>query len=457
MIQIINMENLLNISPIDGRYHNQTYELNQYFSEYGFFKYRTKIEIEYFLYLKKLEINELKDISNDNIEYIRQIYDNFSPEECFKIKNIESNTNHDVKSIEYYLQSKFEKLGLSNYVQFIHFGLTSQDINNTALTLMIKDCINDIIIPYLSNILDNLFNKTLDWSDTVMLTRTHGQTAVPSTLGKEIQVFHFRISKQLKILKEMPYYGKFGGAVGNLNAHYQAYPYENWEINFTNFLVELGLNREILTTQIDNYENLANIFDCLRRINTIIIDFNRDIWQYISNEYLVQKFNENEIGSSTMPHKINPINFENSEGNLLLANALLDFMSNKLPVSRLQRDLTDSTIIRNIGTIFGHMLIAYSNLIKGLNKLEINKTKINDDLTSNINVLTEAIQIILKKYGFKNSYEKVKEIFRNNKKIQMSDIKEFINNLEISDLAKAELNEISILNYIGNSKHIKKY
>lgn len=451
------MDYILNISPIDGRYARNTQELNQYFSEYAFFKYRTKIEIEYFIFLHKLAINDLKYLSIEQINNIRLIYDNFLPETCLKIKEFEKITNHDVKSVEYYLKQEFENLKLEKYTQFIHFGLTSQDINNTSITLMIKDSINDIILPFLDTILHELLIRSNDWIDIIMLTRTHGQSAVPSTLGKEIQVFHYRLTKQIKILKNIEYFGKFGGAVGNLNAHYLAYPNDNWEIYLTEFITSLGLKREVLTTQIDNYENLATIFDCLRRINTILIDMNRDIWQYISNDYLIQKIDKNEVGSSTMPHKVNPINFENSEGNLLIANSLLDFMSNKLPVSRLQRDLTDSTVLRNIGTIFGHIFIAYQNFIKGLHKLSPNIDVIEHDLNNNLSVLTEGIQIILKKHGFKNSYEIVKDMFRNNKKITQKDINLFVEQLTISNEIKLELKKINIKTYIGTANQIKKY
>lgn len=447
------MNSLVNISSIDGRYNDMTRELIDYLSEYAFFKYRLKVEIQYFIFLNK--ILKFVDINN---KLITDISDNFSIDECKKIKEIESNINHDVKSIEYYLIDKFKKINtLANYTQFIHFGLTSQDINNTSITLMIKDSISNVLIPLLKNIMECLSKKVSLWINVVMVSHTHGQPAVPTTLGKEFQVFHYRLKKQLDILNSVVYYGKFGGAVGNLNAHYKAYPNIDWDEEFTLFLKNMCLTREILTTQIDNYENLSVIFDCLRRINLILIDFNRDIWHYISIEYLIQDFNNSEIGSSTMPQKINPINFENSEGNLQLANTMLNFMSNKLPISRLQRDLTDSTILRNVGSIFSHMLIGYKNIIKGVNKLNINKKKIDFDINNNILIITEGLQTVMKKHGINNSYEIVKEFSRNNEKKTRLQLNKFITNLDISEEIKNELLDINQYNYIGNSNKIKLY
>lgn len=447
--------NLLNISSIDGRYTNLTKELNNYFSEYGFFKYRVKMEVLYFLFLNKT-INFVK-LDKEKENEIYSIIDKFNMVECEKIKEFENKINHDVKAVEYYLIMKLRALELSKFTQFIHFGLTSQDINNTSITLMIKDSISNVIIPELNKVMKEIYNKVENWIKIIMMSRTHGQSATPTTLGKEFQVFHYRLKKQLDILQSITYYGKFGGAVGNLNAHYISYPNIDWEDNLSYFLEDIGLKREVLTTQIDNYENLAVIFDCLRRINCILIDMSRDIWHYISIDYLSQNYNNNEVGSSTMPHKINPINFENSEGNLQLANSMLDFMSNKLPISRLQRDLTDSTVLRNVGSIFGHILIGYKNMVKGLLKLDANKSKIELDLNDNLCILMEAIQIILKKYGYNNSYEVVKNFSRGNKDLTRTELNFFIKHLDINDNVKKELLSINYENYIGNSNKIKKY
>lgn len=452
------MEKLLKLSSIDGRYYEMTQELVNHFSEYAFFKYRHRVEVLYFIFLIKLNFNELGKLrKGDNIKNLNQLINNFNVNRCLEIKEIEKKITHDVKSIEYHLIKQFEMINLGDYSHFIHFGLTSQDINNPALTLMLKDTVNDVIIPNLETIMKTINQLFLDWMDIVMTSHTHGQPAVPTTLGKEFQVFHYRIKKQLDILKSVKYFTKFGGAVGNLNAHYITYPDQDWDTHFSTFINFIGLERDILTTQIDNYENMAVVFDCLRRINTILIDFNRDIWHYISIEYLVQSFNNNEVGSSTMPQKINPINFENSEGNLLFANSQLDFMSNKLPVSRLQRDLTDSTTLRNLGTIFGHMLIGYKNLVKGLGKLKANKVKIADDLENNFSIISEGIQVILKKHGIKNGYELVKNISRNNEKMTRTKMKEFVDTLDVSDTIKEELLDLEPLNYTGNSRKIKVY
>lgn len=452
------MEKLFKLSSIDGRYYEMTQELVNYFSEYAFFKYRHRVEILYFIFLIKLDFNELGKLKEgDNIKNLNKLIKDFNVNRCLEIKEIEKKITHDVKSIEYHLIKQFEMINLRDYSHFIHFGLTSQDINNPSLTLMLKEGINDIIIPNLETIMKTINQLFLDWMDIVMTSHTHGQPAVPTTLGKEFQVFHYRIKKQLDILKDVKYYTKFGGAVGNLNAHYSSYPNQEWDKHFSIFINCIGLERDILTTQIDNYENMAVVFDCLRRINTVLIDFNRDIWHYISIEYLVQSFNNNEVGSSTMPQKINPINFENSEGNLLLANSQLDFMSNKLPVSRLQRDLTDSTTLRNLGTIFGHMLIGYKNLVKGLGKLKPNKFKIADDLENNFSIISEGIQVILKKHGIKNGYELVKNMSRNNEKMTRTKMKEFVDTLDVSNVVKEELLNLEPSNYIGNADKIKVY
>jgi adenylosuccinate lyase len=441
----------LNITPIDGRYNSKTRRLSGYFSEFGFMKYRLEVELKYFIFLNKLLENR-EVISREN--EILEILNNFSVEHCQRIKDIEVTCNHDVKSVEYFIREKFVELNLGKFNQFIHFGLTSQDINNTAITKSIRDYLECEYIPTLKKIIEDINEKANFYKEIVMLSRTHGQPAVPSTLGKELRVFSYRIEKQLQILNNIQFYGKFGGAVGNLNAHYLAYPDISWEGHLEAFLKnDLGLIREKYTTQIDNYENLAVVFDCIRRINTILIDFDRDIWQYISMEYLSQTFDDNEVGSSTMPQKINPINFENSEGNLMVANALLDFMSNKLPVSRLQRDLTDSTVLRNVGSVFGYTEIAYQNFLIGFSKVKPNILVINRDLNNNISILTEGIQIILRREGIEDSYEKVKEMCRGKPHITYDDFYNFIDNLEDLSLnAKRILKEITPETYIGNAK-----
>ena len=444
---------IYSISPIDGRYHTNTQSLKKYFSEFALFKYRLMIEVEYLIYLKKIGLPEFENFPPNKI-FLRNIYKNFSHSDCIEIKKIESSINHDVKAVEYFLSEKLQKIYLSDYKSFIHFGLTSQDINNNSITLSIKNCIEDVIIPLLENILSDLLEKSSDWIHYKMLSHTHGQPAVPTTMGKEIMVFHYRISKQLQQLKNIDYYGKLGGASGNLNAHYAAYPDYNWEKLMEQFLLQFSLKRNKFTTQIDNYENLSLIFDNLKRINTIFIDMNKDIWQYISMNYMTQKFDKAEVGSSTMPHKINPINFENSEGNLLLANSLLNFMSEKLPVSRLQRDLTDSTVLRSVGSIFGYMLIAYQNFKKGLNKLDVNFIQLKKDLNTNCVVIIEGIQTILRKQGIHNAYELCKDLTRNNKCITMDDITFFIKNLDIDEKIKKKLYEVNIENYIGNAENI---
>tara|TARA_B000000475_G_C15974811_1_gene438527 strand:- start:101 stop:1456 length:1356 start_codon:yes stop_codon:yes gene_type:complete len=446
--------NIFCISPIDGRYNKYTNPLREYFSEFALFKYRLMFEIEYLLFLKnKVDLPELVSFPANNL-FIKNIYKKFSKVDCLEIKNIESKINHDVKAVEYYIGDELEKLNLSNFKSFIHFGLTSQDINNNSITLSIKNCIEDIFIPLFENILDDLLDKSLNWVKFKMISHTHGQPAVPTTIGKEIKVFHYRIKKQLDQLKNIDYYGKLGGASGNLNAHYVSYPEYNWESLMENFLLQFSLKRNKFTTQIDNYENLSVVFDNLRRINTIFIDMNKDIWQYISMNYMTQVFDKNEVGSSTMPHKINPINFENSEGNLLLGNSLLDFMSNKLPVSRLQRDLTDSTVLRSVGSIFGYMIVAYENFRKGFSKLDINGVELKNDLDSNCVVIVEGIQTILRKYGIENAYELCKDLSRNNDCINMNKIKDFIERLPVDEKIKKKLYEIDVENYIGNSEKI---
>jgi adenylosuccinate lyase len=444
---------LLNISPIDGRYRSKTRRLSDYFSEFGFMKYRVEVEVKYFIFFINL-INKKNFIEKDKLE---DIVTKFSLADCERIKEFEKQTNHDVKAVEYFLREKFSELKLDNFLSLIHFGLTSQDINNTAVTKSLKEYIHNEYIPKIETIISKINELATFWREIVMVTRTHGQPAVPSTLGKEFRVFSYRLEKQLNILREVKYYGKFGGAVGNLNAHYVAFPDICWEKEMENFLhLELGLIRDKYTTQIDNYENLAVVFDCVRRINTILIDMDRDIWQYISMEYLSQTFDKNEVGSSTMPQKINPINFENSEGNLMLANSLLDFMSNKLPVSRLQRDLTDSTVLRNLGSIFGYIEIAYSNFLIGIEKIKPNITVIHRDLNNNVSILTEALQVILRKYGVPDAYEIVKEMSRGNPNLTFQEYSRYINGLESIDCdTKSVLINLTPFKYIGNATNVE--
>jgi len=437
------MNRLLAISPLDGRYYDNTNNLQDYFSEFAYIRMRIYIELHYFINLcNTLQI----DISYDKIN---NIFLNFNILECEKIKKIESKIKHDVKSIEIYISNKFQEYNIS-HKNLIHFGLTSQDINNTSITLSLNSYISNVYIIYIEDIIKILNYKYNNWSNIVMLSKTHGQPAVPTTLGKELYVFSYRLQKELNNLKNIKFYTKFGGAVGNLNAHYSAYPNINWNEFADNLLSKLYLYRSQYTTQIDNYENLSIIFDNIKRINTILVDLCRDIWQYISMEYFLQNFSENEVGSSTMPHKINPINFENAEGNLLLSIALLEFFSRKLPISRLQRDLTDSTVLRNIGSIFGYCQISYDNLVKGLDNIIPNDIKITKDLEDNIIVITEGLQTILRKYGDNNAYNKLKNFCRTNRKIDMNDINKFIDDLDVSELCRNELLNININNYIGN-------
>ena len=429
-----------NISPIDGRYRKYTQHLSPFFSEYGLFKYRLKVEIYYLLEL--LPILKIR-YGRSKIE---GIYKQFNETECLKIKKIENIINHDVKSVEYYIAEKFKELDIRS-TSFIHFGLTSQDINNTAISLSIKDYFQKDYFSSLDVISMKLQKHIDDWCKIRMLSRTHGQSAVPTSLGKELKVFNYRLSLQVKNLKDTPIYSKFGGAVGNLNAHKCAYPTIDWE-NFANlFLNKLGLQRSEYTTQIDNYDNLAGILDNIKRINTILIDLCRDVWHYISIGYFSQKFDKNEVGSSTMPHKINPINFENAEGNLMLCVALCEFLSRKLPISRLQRDLTDSTVLRNIGMVFGYCSIAYTNICKGLDKIIPNEQIIHQDLQNNVIVISEGIQTILRKHGIEHAYEDLKRFTRNNHELTQQDINTFISGLNLTDEIKNELNKITIYNY----------
>jgi adenylosuccinate lyase len=441
------------ISPIDGRYYSKTKELRSYFSEYAFFNYRLNIEIAYLYNLLITLMNE-GYIKQENILIIKNIATEFSMDECIKIKNIENNINHDVKAIEYYIRTKMDELKLSRYNSFIHFGLTSQDINNTALPLMIKDAINNSYNTYIVNIMKNINKKIDEWKDIVIISKTHGQPATPTTFGKELRVYTYRLQKQLDMLNSVSYYGKMGGATGNLNAHICAYPDIDWCEFMNKILKKFNILRNKYTTQIDNYENLSTIFDNLKRINSIMIDLCQDIWLYISYEYLKLSINNEEVGSSTMPHKVNPINFENAEGNLMTANALFEFLSRKLPVSRLQRDLTDSTVIRNIGTAFGHTLIGLANIQTGLTKITINKFAIDNDTSKYQVVLIEGVQTILRKYGYTDAYEKCKEISRKHENLNILDLEDFISKLEIKEEVKKELESMLDVNkYVGNARN----
>ncbi len=442
--------NTLNaITPIDGRYYNKTNEYSNYFSEKALIKYRVLVEIEYFLALTKTKIPVFKNFPQKSIKNIKKIYLDFSHEDAITIKEIEKETNHDVKAVEYFIKNKFKDLQLDKYLEYIHFGLTSQDINNTAVPLSIKDALLKVYLPELNELVNLLSEKVLEYNDISMLARTHGQPASPTRLGKEINVFKVRINEQLKYLHSIPFAAKFGGATGNFNAHVIAFPSIDWK-HFANKLVtDLGLYHSFPTTQIEHYDHLASLFDCLKRINTIIIDFNRDVWSYISMDYFKQKINKKEVGSSAMPHKVNPIDFENSEGNLGLANALFEHLSSKLPVSRLQRDLTDSTVLRNVGVPFSHSSIAIKSTIKGINKLIVNWDKIENDLNNNWAVVAEAIQTILRREGYPNPYETLKELTRKNTAINQETIRLFIDTLNVNTEVKEELKKISPKNYTG--------
>jgi adenylosuccinate lyase len=442
--------NTLNaITPIDGRYYYKTNEYSNYFSEKALIKYRVLVEIEYFLALTKTKIPVFKNFPQKSIKNIKKIYLDFSHEDAITIKEIEKETNHDVKAVEYFIKNKFKDLQLDKYLEYIHFGLTSQDINNTAVPLSIKDALLKVYLPELNELVNLLSEKVLEYNDISMLARTHGQPASPTRLGKEINVFKVRINEQLKYLHSIPFAAKFGGATGNFNAHVIAFPSIDWK-HFANKLVtDLGLYHSFPTTQIEHYDHLASLFDCLKRINTIIIDFNRDVWSYISMDYFKQKINKKEVGSSAMPHKVNPIDFENSEGNLGLANALFEHLSSKLPVSRLQRDLTDSTVLRNVGVPFSHSSIAIKSTIKGINKLIVNRDKIENDLNNNWAVVAEAIQTILRREGYPNPYETLKELTRKNTAINQETIRLFIDTLNVNTEVKEELKKISPKNYTG--------
>ncbi len=444
------MQALTAISPVDGRYRDKVENLANYFSESALIRYRVMVEVEYFIALCEIPLPQLKGFNAGLFPQLREIYLNFTVEDARKIKDTEKITNHDVKAVEYFIKDKFDALNLHAYKEFIHFGLTSQDINNTAIPCSFRDAVHDVYYPAAGELIAKLEELSEEWKDVPMLAKTHGQPASPTRLGKEIRVFTYRLSRRLELLKKVAISGKFGGATGNFNAHHAAFPEIDW-VEFGNrFLTQkLQLERESYTTQISNYDNFAALFDNLRRINTIVIDLDRDIWTYISMSYFKQKIKAGEVGSSAMPHKVNPIDFENSEGNLGIANAVFEHLSNKLPVSRLQRDLTDSTVLRNIGVPLAHTLIAFKSTLKGLNKLIINKEAIERDLEKNWAVVAEAIQTILRREGYPNPYEALKALTRTNSKITRESIAEFIDTLEISDKLKEQLKQITPANYTG--------
>ena len=446
----MNKFNLNSISPIDGRYYNKTEVLSEYFSEKALIFYRLKVEIEYFISLCNLGVPQLKNFDHSKFDELRKIYLNFSNEDAIEVKRIEKITNHDVKAVEYFIKDKFETLNISEFKEFIHFGLTSQDINNSAIPLSIKDFIDNVYMPKIQEVLSAIDNKCEELKDVTIIARTHGQAASPTKLGKEFKVFWTRINEQIKSLKNIPNSAKFSGAVGNFNAHKVAYPEIDWKKFGKNFIEnELGLNYSFPTTQIEHYDSFAALCDNCRRINNILLDMCVDIWTYISHDYFKQKIIKDEVGSSAMPHKVNPIDFENSEGNLGLANSTFDFFSNKLTKSRLQRDLTDSTVLRNIGVPFGHTLISFESLLKGLKKIYVNVVKINKDVEDNWIVVSEAIQTILRREGYSNPYEIMKELTRSNERINKNSLHEFIDKLDIDDNIKNELKQISPYNYTG--------
>ncbi|WP_303315968.1 adenylosuccinate lyase [Flavivirga abyssicola] len=446
----MSLSSLNAISPIDGRYRNKVNELAPYFSEQALIKYRVLVEIEYFIALCEIPLPQLKNIDTTIFDDLRKIYKDFSEDDALAIKKIESITNHDVKAVEYFIKEKFDVLNLSQYKEFIHFGLTSQDINNTAIPLSIKEAMNDTYVPEYFNVLNRLKSLTEDWASISMLARTHGQPASPTRLGKEIEVFVKRLEEQFNLLNDIPSAAKFGGATGNFNAHHVAYPNIDWKAFGSKFVQEkLGLQHSFPTTQIEHYDHMAALFDTLKRINTILIDLDRDIWTYVSMDYFKQKIKAGEVGSSAMPHKVNPIDFENSEGNLGIANAVFEHLSAKLPISRLQRDLTDSTVLRNVGVPFAHTLIGFKSTLKGLDKLLLNETKFAEDLENNWAVVAEAIQTILRREAYPNPYEALKGLTRTNTKINQDSISNFIDTLEVSDTIKEELKRITPSNYTG--------
>ena len=446
----MSLTTLNSISPIDGRYRKSTKPLAAFFSEEALIKYRVLVEVEYFIALSESNLPQLKGVNKNSYDSLRNLYKNFSTEDALVIKETEKITNHDVKAVEYFIKEKFELLGLIEFKEFIHFGLTSQDINNTAIPLSTKEAFEQVYLPKLIALIAKLKELSTNWADIPMLARTHGQPASPTRLGKEILVFVERLEEQMRLLFNIPFAAKFGGATGNFNAHHVAYPNVDWKQFGTDFVENiLGLQHSFPTTQIEHYDHFAAFFDALKRINTIIIDLNRDIWTYVSMDYFKQKIKEGEIGSSAMPHKVNPIDFENSEGNLGIANAIFEHLSAKLPISRLQRDLTDSTVLRNVGVPFGHTIIAFEATLKGLNKLLLNERKFIEDLEKNWVVVAEAIQTILRREGYPNPYEALKGLTRTNSVINKEAIHAFIKKLEVSDAVKAELLQITPSNFTG--------
>ena len=444
------LSELTAVSPVDGRYHGKTEALAGYFSEYALIRYRVKVEIEYFIALCELPLPQLSQVDKNLFPALRGIYEDFSVEDAQKVKGIESVTNHDVKAVEYFIKEKFDAFGLHQYKEFIHFGLTSQDINNTSFPMMIRDAVKEAYLPLLDELVVLLEKYAEEWKEIPMLAKTHGQPASPTRLGKEIEVFAYRLKKQRELLVQVPVSGKFGGATGNFNAHRVAFPAIDWLGFAKSFLNDkLGIEREEWTTQISNYDNLAALFEALARVNTIMIDLDRDFWQYISMEYFKQKIKAGEVGSSAMPHKVNPIDFENSEGNLGIANAIFLHLATKLPVSRLQRDLTDSTVLRNVGVPLAHTMIAIKSTLKGLHKLLLNQDAINRDLDNMWNVVAEAIQTILRREGYEKPYETLKALTRTNSKVDAESISNFIDTLNVSDAVKAELKAITPHNYTG--------
>lgn len=441
---------LIAVSPIDGRYHSKTAQLSEYFSEFALIRYRVKVEVEYFIALCSIPLPQLKQVDSDCFTRLQDIYKHFTVEDAQHIKDIEAVTNHDVKAVEYFLKERFDAMGLSPYKEFIHLGLTSQDINNTSVPMSIKDALNDVVVPAFQEIVEWLNSHGTLWHDVAMLAKTHGQPASPTRLGKELRVFAYRLEQQLNQLAATPISGKFGGATGNFNAHLAAYPDIDWREFANHFLNEhLGIAREQVTTQISNYDNLAAVFDALKRLATILIDLDRDIWLYISMNYFKQKIKAGEVGSSAMPHKVNPIDFENSEGNLGIAIAILEHLAHKLPISRLQRDLTDSTVLRNVGVPLGHIMIALASTLKGLNKLILNTDAISHDLEQSWNVVAEAMQTILRREGYPKPYETLKELTRTNEKIDANKIAQFVESLHVSEQVKQQLKAITPSNYTG--------
>ena len=440
---------LLAVSPVDGRYASKSEPLRAYFSEFALIRYRIRVEIEYFIALCEIPLPQLADVDHEKFSMMRDIYLNLTPEQAMEVKEIEKTTNHDVKAVEYFIKRHFHEMGLDKWSEFVHFGLTSQDINNTSQPLMLKEAMEHVYMPALHEVLSLISEMAEKWSDVPMLAKTHGQPASPTRLGKEFKVYQVRIEEQLRQFSQLTYPAKFGGATGNMNAHKVAYPHIDWISFGENFVASLGLKRSFPTTQIEHYDNLAAIFDCLRRINTILIDFSRDIWTYISMEYFKQKVNKNEVGSSAMPHKVNPIDFENAEGNLGMADAIFTFLSMKLPISRLQRDLTDSTVLRNVGVPVAHGLIAFASLTKGLGKLILNEEAIQADLHRNWAVVAEAIQTVLRREGYPNPYETLKALTRTGSVIDDNTIETFINGLDVNEQVKEELRTITPWSYTG--------